>query len=66
MYGNRLLRTLRLKREEVTRSWRKQHNEKLHDLYPSQANIKVMIKSSMTSCMSHMTHMEEMGKNTKL
>jgi hypothetical protein len=31
-------------REEVTRDWRKVHNEELHDLYPSQ-KIMWMIKS---------------------
>jgi hypothetical protein len=39
-------RLLRRKRDEVTREWRKLHNEKLNDLY-SSPNIGRVIKSGM-------------------
>jgi hypothetical protein len=32
----------RPKREERTGDWRKLHNEKLHDFYPSPNNIRVI------------------------
>jgi hypothetical protein len=44
---NRVLRRLlRPKRNEVTRGWRKLHNEELRDLYSSPSTI-IMIKSRM-------------------
>jgi hypothetical protein len=47
MFENRLLRRIfGLKRDEVTREWRKLHNEELHDLYSSPSIIRIM-KSRM-------------------
>jgi hypothetical protein len=43
--GNRVLRRIfGLKKDEVTRGWRKLHNEELHNLYSSPSIIR-MIKS---------------------
>jgi hypothetical protein len=45
VFENRVLkRIFGPKREEVTRGWRKLHNEKLRDLYSSPSKIR-MIKS---------------------
>ena len=47
MFGNMLLiRIFGPKRDEVTREWRKQHNEELNDLY-SSPTIIWLIKSRM-------------------
>jgi hypothetical protein len=35
------------KRDEVTREWRKLHNEELHDLYTSSSIISIMKSRSM-------------------
>ena len=44
-FENRVLRRIfRPKRDEVTREWRKLHNEKIYDLYYSP-NIVQVIKS---------------------
>jgi hypothetical protein len=44
MYENRVLRRIFVpKRDEVTREWRKLHNEELNDLYSSH-NILQVIK----------------------
>ena len=41
-FENRVLRKLFAhKREEVARSWRKLHNEQLHDFYPSSNIIRI-------------------------
>jgi hypothetical protein len=37
---NRVLRISGLRREEVVGGWRKQHNEELHNLYPSPNMIR--------------------------
>jgi hypothetical protein len=37
-----LRRIFGLKRDEVTREWRKLHNEELHDLYSSLTIIRIM------------------------
>jgi len=43
VFENRVLRIIFApKREEVVRGWRKLHNEKHHNLYPSPSVIKVM------------------------
>jgi hypothetical protein len=42
--GNIVLRIFGPKRDEVTREWRKPHNEELNDLY-SSSNIFRVIKS---------------------
>jgi hypothetical protein len=45
MFENRVLRRIfGPKRDEVTRGWRKLHNEELHNLYSSPSIIR-MIKS---------------------
>jgi hypothetical protein len=35
LFENRVLRIFGTRRDEVTREWRKLHNEELHDLYSS-------------------------------
>jgi hypothetical protein len=35
VFGDKVLRIFRPKREEVTGGWRKLHNEELHNLYSS-------------------------------
>jgi hypothetical protein len=52
-----------LKRKEVTASQRKQHNEKLHNLY-STSNIMRKIKSRRMSWAGHVTLIGEI-KNAK-
>jgi hypothetical protein len=47
-----------LKRVEVTRKWRKLHNEELNDLYCSP-NIVRVIKSSRMKRAGHVARMEE-------
>jgi hypothetical protein len=43
VFENRVLRRiLGPKRDEVTREWRKLHNEELHDLYSSPSIIRIM------------------------
>jgi hypothetical protein len=40
MFENRMLKSIfGPKRDEVTRGWRKLHNEELHDFYPSPSII---------------------------
>ena len=47
MFGNRVLRRIfGPKRDEVTREWKKLHNEELNDLYCSPSTVRV-IKSRM-------------------
>jgi acyl-coenzyme A synthetase/AMP-(fatty) acid ligase len=46
-----------LKRDEVTRGWRKLHNEELHNLY-SSPNIIRMIKSRRTRWTGHVAQMD--------
>jgi hypothetical protein len=42
VFENRVLRRIfGLKRDEVTREWRKLHNEELRDLYPSPSIIRI-------------------------
>ena len=46
------------KRDEVTREWRKLHNEELNDLY-SSPNIVWVIKLRRMRWMQHVAHMGE-------
>jgi hypothetical protein len=46
------------KKDEVTREWRKLHNEKLNDLY-SSPNIGRVIKSRRVGSAGHVTRMGE-------
>jgi len=46
------------KREEVAGGWRRQHDEELHNVYPSR-NTRV-IKSRKMSWAGHVARMEEM------
>jgi hypothetical protein len=44
VYENRVLKvTFGLKRDEVTGSWRKLHNEELHNLYSSPDIIRTIL-----------------------
>jgi hypothetical protein len=53
VFENRVLRrTFGLRRNEVTRGWRKLHNEKLHNLYSLPGIIR-MIKSRRTRWAGH-------------
>jgi hypothetical protein len=50
MFENRVLRTIfGPKRDELTREWRKLHNEELHDLYSYPSIIRIM-KARRMSC----------------
>jgi hypothetical protein len=58
-FESRVLRkTVRPKRGEVTREWRRLHDEKLYDLYHSP-NIIQVIKSRIMSWAEHVALMEE-------
>jgi hypothetical protein len=59
VFENRVLRRIfGLKRDEVTRDWRKLHNEELHNLYFSP-NIISMIKSRRMRWAGHVARMGE-------
>jgi hypothetical protein len=53
------------KREEVAGSWRRLHNEELHNLYASPNNIKVTTSRRMRWA-SHVARMEEMRNAYKI
>jgi hypothetical protein len=56
---NRVMRKIFVpKREEVTREWRRLHNEELYDLY-STPNIIRVIKSRGMECVGHVARMCE-------
>ena len=55
---NRVLSIFGPKREEVTREWRKLHNEELNDLYCSP-NIVQVIKSGRTKWAGNVARMDE-------
>jgi hypothetical protein len=43
VFENRVMRrTFGPKRDQVTRGWRKLHNEELRDLYPSPSIIRII------------------------
>jgi hypothetical protein len=57
VFENRVLRRIfGPKRDEVTRGWRKLHNDELHDLYFSAIIIR-MIKSRSMRWAGHVTRM---------
>jgi hypothetical protein len=57
VFENKVLRRIfGLKRGEVTGSWRKLHNEELHNLYSSPSVIRMM-KSRMMSWAGHVARM---------
>jgi len=59
VYENRGLRRIfRLKSDEVTREWRKLHNEELNDLYSSPTIVWV-IKSRRIRWAGHVARMGE-------
>jgi hypothetical protein len=51
-----VLRIFGPKRDDVTEDWRKLHNEKLHNLYPSPSIIR-MIKSKRMRWAGHVAQM---------
>jgi hypothetical protein len=55
-----VLRIFGQKRDEVAGSWRKLHNEELHDLYSSPSIIR-MIKSRRMRCTGHVAQMGRRG-----
>jgi hypothetical protein len=58
VFKNRVLRMFGPKRDEVTREWRKLHNEELHDLY-SSPNIVWVIKSIRMTWTGHVPRIGE-------
>jgi hypothetical protein len=63
VFENRVLRRIfGRKRDEVTREWRKLHNEELHNLYSSPDIIR-QVKSRR---MRWVGHVARMGKERKL
>jgi hypothetical protein len=61
VFENRVLRRiLGPKKDEVTREWRKLHNEELHDLYSSPSKIR-KINSRMKRWAGHVARMERRG-----
>jgi len=59
VFENRVLRKIFVpKRDEVTREWRRLHNEKLYGLY-SSPNIIRMIKSRRMKYVVHVARMWE-------
>jgi hypothetical protein len=61
VFENRVLkRIFGLKRNEVTREWRKLHNEELRDLYSSPSIIRI-IKSSRMRWAGHVARMGRRG-----
>jgi hypothetical protein len=47
MFENRVLRRIfGPRRDEVTKGWRKLHNEELHNLYPSPSILRLLVSRS--------------------
>jgi hypothetical protein len=60
MFENRVLRIIfGPKRDEVTRGWRKLHNEEPHNFYSSPSIVR-MITSRRMRWAGHMARMDEM------
>jgi hypothetical protein len=58
VFQNKVLRIFRPKRDEVTREWRKLHNEEINDLY-SSPNIDRVIKSRRLRWAGHEVYLRE-------
>jgi hypothetical protein len=59
VFENRVLRRIfGPKKDEVTRSWRKLHNEELLDLYSSPSIIRI-IKLRRMRCAGHVARVEK-------
>jgi hypothetical protein len=58
VYESRVLRTFGLKRDGVTGTWRKLHNEELHNLYSSPSIIRIN-KSRRMRWARHVARMEK-------
>jgi hypothetical protein len=58
VFEKRVLRLFGPKRDEVRVGWRKLHNEKLHNLYCSPSNIRMM-KSRRMRCAGNVVRMGE-------
>jgi len=63
VFENRVLRIFGPKMDEVTREWRKLHNEELKDLYLSPTIVRV-IKSRRMGTAGHVVHVEGGGAYT--
>jgi len=61
IFGNKVLRRIfGLKRDEITREWRKLHNEELNDVYCSPIIVRV-IKSRRIRLTGHVARMGKRG-----
>ncbi len=60
VFENRVLRIFGPKRDEVTREWRKQHNEELNDLYCSSSIFRV-IKSRIMRWARYVARVRKRG-----
>jgi hypothetical protein len=66
VFENKVLRRIfRPKRDEVTRRWKKLHNEELHDLYSSPIIIRI-IKSRRMRWTGHVARRGEKGNAYRL
>jgi hypothetical protein len=66
VFENRVMRrTFGSKREKVVGSWRKLHNEELHNLYALASFIRV-IKLRLTRWTGHVACMSEMRNKYKI
>jgi hypothetical protein len=62
LFENRvLMRTVGLKRDEVTAGRRKRRNEDLHNLYSSPITIRMIMSRNMKRA-GHVAHMGEVGR----